>query len=67
MLKCNSCGSEKLNKFRAELALHFPGLEGLQKPIIWVFPEVWVCAICGTGQFTVPEAERRKIAEARAA
>ena len=23
----------------AKLAIHFPGLDGLDKPIVWVFPE----------------------------
>ena len=33
--------------FNGEIAIHFPGLEGLGKPIVWVFPKVLVCLICG--------------------
>jgi hypothetical protein len=56
---CKSCGSDRLSKFTGELALHFLGLKDLQKPIVWVYPEVWVCLKCGHGDFAVPESELR--------
>jgi hypothetical protein len=37
--------------------MHFPGLKGLDKPIVWVFPELKVCLDCGFSDFTVPERE----------
>lgn len=39
------------------MALHFPGLKGLDKPIVWVFPEVLVCLECGLAEFSIPETE----------
>ena len=43
--------------FNSEIAIHFPGLEGLDKPIVWVFPKVVVCFHCGFAEFAVPERE----------
>jgi hypothetical protein len=37
--------------------MHFPGLKGLDKPTVWVFPELKVCLDCGFSDFTVPERE----------
>jgi hypothetical protein len=37
--------------------LHFRGLEGLNKPIVWVFEDVSVCLDCGFAQFVVAEGE----------
>jgi hypothetical protein len=51
-------------EFLGEICLHFPGgLESLDKPLVWVFPEVAVCLDCGSAQFTVPEAELELIKE----
>jgi hypothetical protein len=52
---CDSCGSKHLNKFTAETAIHFPGLAGLNKPIVWAHPQVLVCLDCGTSRFLVPK------------
>jgi hypothetical protein len=57
IVTCKSCGSDKQSKFTAEIAIHFPGLSGLEKPIVWVFPKLLVCLNCGTAEFAVPEAE----------
>ena len=54
---CRSCGLEKLSKFVGELAIHFPGLKNLDKPTVWVFPEISVCLNCGDAEFAVPERE----------
>ena len=54
---CISCQSEDQKTFTAEIAIHFPGIEGLNKPIVWVFPKVSVCLDCGIAQLTVPEKE----------
>jgi len=43
--------------FTSEIAIHFPGLDGLKKPIVWVFPNLGVCFGCGSVQFVVPEKE----------
>jgi len=64
-MTCQACGSERLRTFDGEMALHFPGLEGLDEPIVWVFPKVLVCLNCGAAQFVVPEAELSVLAEDR--
>jgi hypothetical protein len=51
------CGSEKLDQFKGEFAIHFPGLKNLDKPVVWVFPEVWACLNCGNAEFWIPERE----------
>lgn len=56
---CQKCSSEKQRTFNGELAIHFPGLEGLDKSIVWVFPKLAVCLTCGYTEFTVPERELR--------
>jgi ribosomal protein L40E len=55
--QCNTCGSTKLNKLRAELALHFNGLENVDKPVLWTFPVVVVCTDCGEADLQVPPHE----------
>ena len=58
-MSCQRCGSICNRVFNGEVALHFPGLDGLNKPIVWVFPKVKVCANCGVAQFTIQERELR--------
>jgi len=59
--KCAQCGSdrEREEEFTGEIAIHFPGLKGLEKPIVWVFPKVFVCLNCGAARFQVPQEELR--------
>jgi hypothetical protein len=47
--------------------IHFPELKDIDKPVVWVFPEVVVCLDCGTAEFAVPEAELRQLAKGDAA
>jgi hypothetical protein len=54
---CRRCGSENPRTFNGEVAIHFLGLDNLDKPIVWVFPELAVCFRCGFTEFTVPERE----------
>jgi hypothetical protein len=56
-MACKSCGSVNERKFSAEMGIHFLGLKNIDKPVVWVFPEVVVCLDCGTAEFAVPEAE----------
>ena len=58
---CKSCQSTPPNQFNGEIALHFPGLEGLNKRIVWVFPKIKICLNCGFAEFTVPERELRAL------
>lgn len=52
---CPSCSSENQRKFNGELALHFPGLQGLDKPIVWAFPKILICLDCGFAVFALAE------------
>jgi hypothetical protein len=54
-MKCHSCGSTRQRIFGGEIALHFPGIDGLTKPIVWSFPNVTVCLECGSAEFAVPK------------
>jgi len=51
----------------SEIGIHFPGLEGLNKPIVWVFPKIVVCLNRGSTEFEIPEAKLRDLAESDAA
>ena len=42
-MACKSCHSENQRNFISEIAIHFPGLAGLSKPIVLVFPTIVVC------------------------
>ena len=55
--KCSRCSSECRKEFSGELAIHFTGLAGLNKPIVYVFPMLLVCLHCGLTKFIVPETE----------
>jgi hypothetical protein len=56
-MTCKGCHSEKQSVFNGEIAIHFPAFEGLDKPIVWVFPKLVVCLHCGFTEFAVPERE----------
>ena len=66
-MPCKSCGAVIQKKFSAEMAIHFPELKDIAKPVVWVFPEVVVCLDCGTAEFAVPEADLRQLAKGDAA
>src|SRR5271165_6815087 len=56
-MSCSSCTSENRLEFGAEMIFHFPGLEALDKPVVWVFPKLLVCMDCGFTEFAIPETE----------
>jgi hypothetical protein len=56
-MRCKSCQSESQQELSAEMIVHFSGLEGLDKPIVWVFPKLTVCMDCGFTEFAIPETE----------
>lgn len=60
---CKSCGSDRQSKFTAEIAIHIPGLKGLEKPLVWVFPELLACLNCGNAEFAIPKTELRVLAK----
>src|SRR5215472_10186243 len=49
--KCKFCGADKQKKFAAEIAIHLPHID---KPHVFVFPELLVCQRCGKTEFTIP-------------
>jgi hypothetical protein len=58
-MPCKQCDSENQGKFGSEMAIHCPGLKGLDKPVVMVFQGLLVCLNCGFTEFTVPENELR--------
>jgi hypothetical protein len=60
---CKQCRSGHQSYFTSEVAVHFPGLKGLDKPVVWVFPKLAVCLDCGFTEFTVPEKELRLLVQ----
>jgi hypothetical protein len=54
---CKSCQSLHQEKFNGEVAIHFSGIAGLNKPIVWAFPSLVVCLDCGFTEFSIPERE----------
>ena len=60
---CKSCLGVSLKTFNGEMAMHFPGRAGLDKPIVWVFSTVAVCLNCGFTEFVVPPRELRVLVE----
>jgi hypothetical protein len=49
------------------MGIHFPGLKNIDKPVVWLFPELVVCLDCGAAEFAVPEEELRQLAKGDAA
>ena len=64
-MACRKCTSANQKIFNGEVAIHFPGLAGLKKPIVWVFPKLLVCLQCGFTEFTVPERELSVLAQGK--
>jgi hypothetical protein len=66
-MACKRCSSDRQGNFTAEMNFHFPGAEGLDKPTVWLFPEVVVCLDCGLAEFNVEEPELCTLREGTAA
>jgi hypothetical protein len=64
---CKICGSAHVQKLRGEIAMRVPGLKNIDKPIVWVFPDIVVCMDCGIAEFAIPEDELRILAKREAA
>jgi len=52
---CKSCGGANRNTLNAEIAIHVPGIENLDRPMLWIFPRISVCMNCGFSEFFVPK------------
>ena len=64
---CVRCSSDHQKTFNTEMNIHFPGREGLDKPTVWLFQAIMVCLDCGFAEFSVPNAELRRLGEDAAA
>jgi len=60
-MKCKTCGSEHCADFSGELAIHFPGLENLSKPHVFIAAELAVCLQCGRAEFAIPNDKLRQL------
>jgi hypothetical protein len=60
-MSCKSCYSSNQSHFGAEMGIRFMGLMNLDKPAVWLFPQLLVCMDCGFAEFNVPEAERERL------
>ena len=52
-MSCRSCKSENQTKFSAEINIHFPGRQGLDKHPVLASPMLVVCLDCGFTEFTL--------------
>lgn len=66
-MSCKSCHTENQRNYNGEVAIHFPGLKGLDKPLVLVFPQLLVCSNCGFTEFVIPKPELRRLIEDEAA
>jgi hypothetical protein len=53
----------KQAEFTAEMIVHSPGLKNIDRPGVWLFPELRVCLDCGFCRFTVSEANLASVTE----
>jgi hypothetical protein len=54
-MSCKRCASDHLSAFNGEVAIHFPGWEGLDKPLVFAFPELMTCLDCGFVEFVLAD------------
>jgi len=47
--------------FTAEVCIHFPGIENLGKPSVFIFPSLSVCLECGVAEFVVNGRELQEL------
>lgn len=64
-MKCPACASDNLGGFSAEVHIHFPHRENLDKPGVFLFPRVFVCLNCGLSSFTATESELRELGQGK--
>jgi hypothetical protein len=62
-MSCVSCQSLNTLVYPAELNIHHPGVEGLDKPTVWAFPHLSVCLECGVAQFRLSDDQVRELIE----
>jgi hypothetical protein len=52
---CASCGSNDVEQREAEITIHSPRLEDIEKPPVLVFAQLSVCLNCGKAECVVPQ------------
>src|SRR5215469_7697912 len=62
-MACLSCRSTNQTFFPAEINIHHPGMDGLDKPALWAFPSLLMCLDCGYTRFTLPDDQLRELTE----
>jgi hypothetical protein len=55
---CIYCGTEHMQMLNGEVALHFAGIENIDKPATFIFPKILLCLDCGAAHFVIPDATR---------
>jgi hypothetical protein len=63
IMVCKQCASVGLSEFRAEINIHWPGLQNVEMPSVLMFPKIAVCLHCGFTEFIVPGDGLRLLAE----
>jgi hypothetical protein len=58
-MQCTSCGSMSVDKFPAEICIHFAGAKNIDRPHVFVFPQLLICLDCRAAQFAVSPRELR--------
>jgi hypothetical protein len=58
-MQCTSCGSMSVDKFPAEICIHFAGPKNMDRPHVFVFPQLVICLDCGAAQFVVSPPDLR--------
>jgi hypothetical protein len=66
-MSCLSCASGNQAEFSTEMIIHLSGLKNLDKPGVWVFPNLLVCLDCGSSRFTTPKTDLELLARGTAA
>lgn len=62
-MSCKHSHSENPRIFNGEVAIHFPGLEGLDKPVVLVFLKLLICLNCGFTEFVVSKTELQRLVD----
>jgi hypothetical protein len=57
------CTHSNQKQFPAEINIHLPGIEMIDKPTVWVFPQMVVCIECGLTQFVIAPRELGQLSD----
>ena len=60
-ISCPMCSSRNQRKLNGEVALHHPGIENLDAPIVWAFPGIQVCLDCGFAVFALADQPLKEV------